>query len=60
MKLFKEGKIGLGQASAPAGYSKRAFEGILEKHKIPVSDYPTEEPKKDLKNALGCYVVKST
>jgi len=51
MKLFEEGKISLGQASALAGYSKRAFMEILGKHEIPIFDYPAEELERELGNA---------
>jgi len=51
MKPFVERKISLGQASALAGYFRKAFTEILGKHKNPVFDYLAEELKENLENA---------
>jgi predicted HTH domain antitoxin len=43
IKLWKIGRLSLGQAAAVAGYSKRTFMEILGKQGVPIFDYNSEE-----------------
>ena len=48
IKLYETGKLSLGQAAEFAGYSKRAFMELLDKHGVPVFDYPPDDLEKEM------------
>ena len=43
IKLYELGRLSLGQSDKLAGYSKRAFIGLLGKCSVPVVAYPPED-----------------
>ncbi|NUQ62766.1 MAG: UPF0175 family protein [Pirellulales bacterium] len=51
MKLFEIGRFSCGQAAQWAGYSKRAFMELLDKHGIALMDYPADDLQDDLNHA---------
>jgi predicted HTH domain antitoxin len=51
IKLFEMGRLSCGQAAELAGYSKRTFLEILDKHGIPLVDYPAHEMQEDQRHA---------
>jgi len=48
LELFKSHKLSLGKAAELAKMSRRDFMAELNKHKIPIIDYPPEELEKEL------------
>lgn len=48
LKLYKTGKMTLGQAARLADFSKRAFMEILGQHQIPVFSYSPEELEREI------------
>ncbi len=50
-RLYKEGKLSLGQAADVAGVSKRAFMELLGNYGVSIFNYPAEEIERDYKNA---------
>jgi len=50
-QLYERGKLSLGQATALAGLSKRAFMELLSDYDVAVIDYPASELDGDIVNA---------
>ncbi len=48
VKLFKTGRVTLGQAAKLAGYSKPTFIELLGKMGVPVIDYPAEDLQQEI------------
>ena len=51
INLFEIGRLSCGQAAELADYSKRTFLELLDKHGIPLVDYPADELQDDLHHA---------
>jgi predicted HTH domain antitoxin len=58
MKLFDIGRLSCGQAAELAGYSKRTYMELLDKHRVSAIDYPASELLDDLGHACGPYGSK--
>ncbi len=51
LNLFETGRLSCGQATELAGYSKRAFTGLLGTQRTPVFNYAADEVARDVANA---------
>lgn len=50
-KLYEEGRLSLGQASALVGFTKRTFMELLGDYGVSVFNYDANELEKDFNNA---------
>ncbi len=50
-KLYKQGKLSLGQAAEMAGLAKRAFAKLLGKFNVSIFNYPESDLSRDVANA---------
>ena len=50
-RLYKKGRLSLGQAAELAGYSKITFMELLSDYGVEIINYPSEELDNDILNA---------
>ena len=50
-KLYEQGKLSLGQASAIAGLTKRTFAELLGRYNVSIFNYPSSDLARDVSNA---------
>jgi predicted HTH domain antitoxin len=50
-RLYKKGRLSLGQAAELAGYSKITFMELLSDYDVEIINYPSEELDNDILNA---------
>jgi predicted HTH domain antitoxin len=53
IKLYKVGKLSLGQAAELVGHSKRAFTELLGRHGVSILGYPPEDLREEVSAASG-------
>ena len=54
-KLYEEGRLSLGQASALVGFTKRTFMELLGDYGVSVFNYDANELEKDFNNAWNYF-----
>lgn len=50
-KLYKEGRLSIGQAAELANLSKSAFAELVGKYNVPIVNYPASDISRDVANA---------